>query len=154
MPLPRPAPGRRAALAGIAATTLACAAPRRARAQERVLNLYSSRHYNTDQALYDDFTRQTGIRINRIEAEADPLIERMRAEGANSPADVFVSVDAGRIERARAAGLLQPVSSPVLERAVPAHLRDPEGHWFGFSKRARIFVLAKGDPQVTRSTLE
>ena len=145
MPLPRPSTGRRATLAGIAATAAALAvAPRRARAQERVLNLYSSRHYNTDQALYEDFTRQTGIRINRIEAEADPLIERMRAEGANSPADVFVSVDAGRIERARAAGLLQPVSSPVLERAVPAHLRDPDGHWFGFSKRARIFVLAKG----------
>jgi len=146
MSLPRPSTGRRAALAGIAATAAAAlaVAPRRARAQERVLNLYSSRHYNTDQALYEDFTRQTGIRINRIEAEADPLIERMRAEGANSPADVFVSVDAGRIERARAAGLLQPVSSPVLERAVPAHLRDPDGHWFGFSKRARIFVLAKG----------
>ncbi|MFM8989722.1 MAG: Fe(3+) ABC transporter substrate-binding protein, partial [Alphaproteobacteria bacterium] len=105
--------------------------------------LYSSRHYNTDQALYDDFARQTGIRINRIEAEADALIERMRAEGANSPADVFVSVDAGRNERARAAGLLQPVSSRVLDAAVPAHLRDPQGHWFGFSKRARIVVHSR-----------
>ena len=136
---------RRAVLAGALATTgLAAAAIRRATAQDRVLNLYSSRHYSTDQALYDDFTRQTGIRINRIEADADPLIERMRAEGANSPADLFISVDAGRIERARVAGLLQPVSSPILDAAVPAHLRDPQGHWFGLSKRARVIVFAKG----------
>jgi iron(III) transport system substrate-binding protein len=136
---------RRAVLAGALATTaLAAVAIRRADAQDRVLNLYSSRHYSTDQMLYDDFSRQTGIRINRIEADADPLIERMRAEGANSPADLFISVDAGRIERARVAGLLQPVSSPVLEAAVPAHLRDPQGHWFGLSKRARVIVFAKG----------
>jgi iron(III) transport system substrate-binding protein len=142
---PVPLATRRAVVGGLFA---AAAAPgiiaRRAGAQERVLNLYSSRHYSTDQILYDDFTRQTGIRINRIEADADPLIERMRAEGANSPADLFISVDAGRIERARVAGLLQPVSSPVLDAAVPAHLRDPQGHWFGLSKRARVIVIAKG----------
>jgi iron(III) transport system substrate-binding protein len=135
--------GRRGILgAGIAAAALAQGIGH-ARAQGAVLNLYSSRHYNTDQALYDDFTKRTGIRINRIEAEPDPLIERMRAEGANSPADVFISVDAGRIERARAAGLLQPVTSAVLDRAVPAHLRDPAGHWFGFSKRARVIMYAR-----------
>lgn len=108
-----------------------------------VLNLYSSRHYSTDQTLYDAFTKRTGIRINRIEAEADPLIERLRAEGANSPADVFISVDAGRLERARVAGLLQPIASATLDRAVPAHLRDPAKHWFGFSKRARVIMYAR-----------
>jgi iron(III) transport system substrate-binding protein len=136
---------RRAVIAGgFAIAALGGTVSRHAVAQDRVLNLYSSRHYSTDQMLYDDFSRQTGIRINRIEADADPLIERMRAEGANSPADLFISVDAGRIERARAAGLLQPVASRVLDAAVPAHLRDPQGHWFGFSKRARIAVVAKG----------
>lgn len=144
MPQPAPLLRRRALAGGLLSAGAFIAVARRATAQERVLNLYSSRHYSTDQALYDDFTRQTGIRINRIEAEADPLIERMRAEGQNSPADLFISVDAGRIERARAARLLQPVSSPVLDAAVPAHLRDPQGHWFGFSKRARIVVYARG----------
>jgi iron(III) transport system substrate-binding protein len=135
--------GRRGLVGGGIATAGLVQGIGLARAQSAVLNLYSSRHYNTDQALYDDFTRRTGIRINRIEAEADPLIERLRAEGANSPADVFVSVDAGRLERARAAGLLQPVSSAVLNGAVPAHLRDPAGHWFGFSKRARVIMYAR-----------
>jgi iron(III) transport system substrate-binding protein len=134
---------RRRLIGGLISVAALGGAARRAPAQDRVLNLYSSRHYSTDQALYDNFTRQTGIRINRIEAEADPLIERMRAEGVNSPADLFISVDAGRIERARAAGLLQPVSSPILDAAVPAHLRDPQGHWFGFSKRARIVVHSR-----------
>ena len=151
----RPSTSRRAVTGGLLTAAVAASVSRRTVAQDRVLNLYSSRHYSTDQALYDDFTRQTGIRINRIEAEADPLIERMRAEGANSPADLFISVDAGRIERARAAGLLQPVSSRVLDAAVPAHLRDPQGHWFGFSKRARIVVHSRerGSP-VEASTYE
>lgn len=107
------------------------------------VNLYSSRHYNTDEKLYENFTKATGIKINRIEADADPLIQRMKAEGDKSPADVFISVDAGRIESARAAGLLQPIKSDVLEKAIPAHLRDPEGYWYGFSKRARVIVYAK-----------
>ncbi|MBL8699300.1 MAG: Fe(3+) ABC transporter substrate-binding protein [Alphaproteobacteria bacterium] len=136
--------GRRAALMGTLSAMALAEAMSRARAQApAVLNLYSSRHYNTDQALYDTFTKATGIRINRIEAEPDPLMERMRAEGANSPADVFISVDAGRIERARQAGLLQPVRSAVLEQSVPPHLRDPQGHWFGFSKRARVIIYAR-----------
>jgi iron(III) transport system substrate-binding protein len=144
---PRFRPLRRRALLGgliITGATGALAGRARAQAPGGVLNLYSSRHYSTDQALYDDFTRQTGIRIQRIEAEADPLIERLRAEGANSPADIFLSVDAGRIERARVAGLLQPIASPVLDAAVPAHLRDPQGYWFGFSKRARVILYARG----------
>jgi iron(III) transport system substrate-binding protein len=113
------------------------------RAQERVVNLYSSRHYDTDEALYGDFTKATGITVNRIEGQPDPLIERMRAEGANSPADVFLSVDAGRIEAARAMGLLQPTKSAVIEAAVPANLRDPDGNWFAFSYRARVLMYHK-----------
>src|SRR5215470_15066989 len=87
-------------------------------AEEPVLNLYSSRHYQTDEALYSNFTKQTGIRINRIEAPEDALIERLRNEGAASPADVLVTVDAGRLWRAEQLGLFQAVKSPVLESRV------------------------------------
>lgn len=104
------------------------------------LNLYSARHYNTDEALYGNFADLTGIRINRVDAEPDPLVERLRAEGDRSPCDIFITTDAGRIERARQMGLLQAVSSKVLEASVPAHLRDPDGTWFGFSKRARVIL--------------
>ena len=109
-------------------------------AQEKMLNLYSSRHYQTDEALYANFTRQTGIRINRIEAPEDALIERLRNEGAASPADVLVTVDAGRLWRAEQLGLFQPVNSAVLDARIPAHLRHPGGLWFGFSTRARVIV--------------
>src|SRR5688572_31373728 len=85
-----------------------------AQAQEQVLNLYSSRHYQTDEALYANFTKATGIKINRIEAGEDPLIERMKQEGARSPADVLLTVDAGRLWRAEQAGLFQPVRSKLL----------------------------------------
>jgi iron(III) transport system substrate-binding protein len=128
-------------LAGGAAGLLAM--PHVARAQEKVVNLYSARHYNTDEALYSEFTKLTGIVVKRVDAEPDPLIERMKAEGANSPADVFLSVDAGRIEAARGFGLLQPIKSAVIEGAVPANLRDPDGHWFGFSTRARVIMYNK-----------
>ena len=113
-------------------------------AQEKVLNLYSSRHYQTDDALYENFTRKTGIRINRIEANEDALIERMKNEGARSPADILLTVDAGRLWRAEQAGLLQPVRSKVLEERIPADLRHPEGLWFAFSMRARVILYAKG----------
>lgn len=109
-------------------------------AQEKVVNLYSSRHYQTDEALYANFTRKTGIRINRIEAPEDALIERLRNEGAASPADVLVTVDAGRLWRAEQMGLFQPVRSALLDARIPAHLRHPGGLWFGFSTRARVIV--------------
>jgi iron(III) transport system substrate-binding protein len=120
-----------------------CTASLSAGAQEKVLNLYSSRHYQTDEALYSEFTRQSGIRINRIEAPEDALIERLRSEGAASPADVLVTVDAGRLWRAEQLGLFQPVKSAVLDSRVPGHLRHPEGLWFGFSTRARVIVYNK-----------
>lgn len=110
---------------------------------ERVVNVYSHRHYETDQALFDRFTEQTGIAVRVVSASADELIARLEREGAASPADILITVDAGRLHRAREMGLLQPVRSPVLEDAVPAHLRDPEGHWFGLTRRARIIAYAR-----------
>lgn len=112
-------------------------------AQDRVVNLYTARHYSTDEALYDNFTRQTGIRINRIEGGEDALLERIRAEGANSPADIFLTVDMGRLWRAEQAGIFAPVKSAVLESRIPEHFRDAGGRWFGFSARARLIVYNK-----------
>ncbi|HEY9653383.1 MAG TPA: Fe(3+) ABC transporter substrate-binding protein [Coleofasciculaceae cyanobacterium] len=108
-----------------------------------VVNLYSARHYDTDNALYESFTQKTGMKVNLVEAEADQLIERIQSEGANSPADVLITVDAGRLWRAKEAGVLQPIKSQVLESTVPESLRDPEGYWFGLSKRARVIVYNK-----------
>ena len=128
-------------LAGIAlAATAATSVPAFA---EGELNLYSSRHYDTDERLYSDFEELTGITINRIEGNADELIARMEAEGANSPADVFLTVDTVRLARAADMGLLQPVESAVLETRVPAYLQDDENRWFGFSQRARILFYDK-----------
>src|SRR5687767_6463917 len=111
--------------------------------QDKVVNIYSSRHYQTDEALYSGFTKATGIKVNRIEAGEDALIERIRNEGQRSPADVLITVDAGRLWRAEQLGLLQPVKSQVLESRIPAHLREPGGHWFGFSQRARVIAYNK-----------
>ena len=107
-------------------------------AQEKVLNLYSARHYQTDETLYADFTRQTGIKINRIEGKEEELMERIRNEGANSPADVFITVDAARLAKADELGLFAPVKSKVLDTRIPAHLRT--GTWFAFSTRARVII--------------
>jgi iron(III) transport system substrate-binding protein len=133
---------RRHLLAASAAGTAVLAAPAIVRAASEI-NLYSSRHYDTDEALYSNFTRQTGIGINRIEAKAGELIERLKAEGKNSPADVFLTVDAGNLERANVDGLFQPVGSEVLSKAIPSYLRHADGSWFGFSKRARVILVAK-----------
>ena len=109
------------------------------------LNLYSSRHYDTDERLYSDFTAATGIKINRIDGKADALITRMQSEGRNSPVDVFLTVDTVRLTRAKNLGLLQAVSSSVLEQRIPAHLQDADNHWFAFSQRARILFYDKKD---------
>jgi iron(III) transport system substrate-binding protein len=128
---------RRMLLAGAGAALFA---PALVRAQDRTLAIYSSRHYDTDRELYDGFTRQTGVRIRLIEANVDQLLERIRAEGANSPADVLVTVDAGRLARAKDANVLAQIRSSVLDSRIPAHLRDPQGFWFGFSSRARVVM--------------
>jgi len=107
------------------------------------VNIYSARHYDTDDVLFNEFKERTGITVNRIEGKSDELIARMEAEGENSPADIFMTVDAGRIWRADDAGLLSPVDSEVLNKRIPPHLRHPDGHWFGMSQRARIIFYAK-----------
>ena len=128
-------------LVALLGTAIAASTLTAAQAQE--LNLYSSRHYDTDERLYSDFTALTGITVNRIEGNADELIARMQAEGANSPADVFLTVDTVRLARATAMGLLQPVESEILETRVPAYLQDDGNHWFSFSQRARILFYDK-----------
>lgn len=131
----------------IAVAALALAAASAAQAQEKVLNIYSARHYQTDEQLYSGFTKQTGIKINRIEADDNALLERLKNEGKNSPADVILMVDAARLWRTQIEGLFQPVKSKVLEARIPANLRgkdDGEGaEWYGFSTRARIIVYNK-----------
>ncbi|MCB1507286.1 MAG: extracellular solute-binding protein [Hyphomicrobiaceae bacterium] len=151
-------------LAATALTTVALAAAAFATvpffaspaAADGVVNLYSSRHYDTDEQLYTRFTELTGITVNRIEDDADKLIERIRAEGQYSPADILITVDAGRLWRADEAGIFQPVSSPVLEAAIPADLRHPEGDYFGFSARARVIfydTAVVSDPPETYADL-
>ena len=105
------------------------------------VNVYSARHYDTDQALYDDFTEQTGIEVNLIEGGSDELIERVKSEGINSPADILITVDAGRLWRAEEADILQPFESETLEERVPSSFRHPDGLWVGLSKRVRGLVV-------------
>ena len=112
-------------------------------AADAVLNLYSARHYQTDEALYADFTKQTGIKINRIEGKDEELIERIKNEGANSPADVLLLVDAARLAKADELGLLAPLRSPAIEARIPKHLRA--ANWAAFSTRARILVYNKAE---------
>lgn len=123
-------------ISALLATSVLAGSAAMATAQE--LNIYSSRHYDTDEALYSGFEQATGITINRIEGDADELMARMQAEGRNSPADVFITVDVSRLNRAVDAGLLQPVDSELLEARIPANLQDDENLWFGFSQRSRI----------------
>lgn len=151
MILPNSVPSRRAAarLCALLALAAAAVALPAGAADEPVLNLYSARHYQTDEALYANFTKATGIRINRIEAGDDQLLERIRTEGNLSPADVLLIVDAARLWSAQQQGLFAPIRSTVLEARIPAALRDPGGHWFGFSSRARVIVYNKAavDPR-------
>lgn len=115
-------------------------------AEERILNIYSARHYQTDEALYGGFTKKTGIKINRIEGKEEELLERLKNEGSNSPADVLITVDASRLAQAHELGLFAPVNSAVLESRIPAHLRTDD--WFAFSTRARVIVYAKDSVNV------
>ncbi len=110
---------------------------------QEVVNVYTARHYDTDEALYDNFTEQTGIEVNWIEGGSDELIERITSEGDNSPADVLITVDAGRLWRAKEAGVLQAIESEVLEARIPDYLQDPDNTWFGLSTRARVIIYNK-----------
>lgn len=102
------------------------------------LHVYSARHYDADIALYDAFTAETGLKVRVLQGDSDQLIARIRREGAASPADILLTVDVGRLWRAEQAGVLAPVRSERLEARIPAHLRHPDGLWFGFSTRARL----------------
>lgn len=129
------------------ATCLALGASLSAKAQDTVLNLYSARHYQTDEALYDNFTRATGIKIQRVDADDAGLLARLQSEGAASPADVILLVDAARLWKAEVDGLFQPLRSKILEDRIPAQLRGKDSgsgsQWFGFSTRARVIVYDK-----------
>jgi iron(III) transport system substrate-binding protein len=138
---------RRTLSAAMAMAMAACTAGDRPEASATSgageVNVYSHRHYDTDQQLFDRFTQATGIRVNVVTASADELITRLENEGAASPADVLITVDAGRLHRARSRGLLQPIRSEALEGNVPTHLRDRDGHWFGLTQRARVIFYHK-----------
>lgn len=112
-------------------------------AEAQELNVYSSRHYQGDEVLYTGFTKLTGIKVSRIEAGEDALIERLRSEGVRSPADVLITTDAGRLWRAQQLGLFQPVRSTLLEARIPASFREPGGLWYGFSMRSRVIAYNK-----------
>jgi iron(III) transport system substrate-binding protein len=111
---------------------------------EATLHVYSARHYDSDTLLYDRFTELTGIEVWVLQGNSDELIERLLREGAASPADILLTVDAGRLWRAAQAGALQPVRSEVLESRIPANLRHPDGLWFGFSQRLRVIYYQRG----------
>ncbi len=112
-------------------------------ADTATVNVYSARHYDTDEALYQRFTEETGIEVNVVEGKDDELIERLKSEGESSPADLFITVDAGRLWRAEEQDLFQPIDSAILKERVPENLRHPDGDWFGLTKRARIIVYNK-----------
>lgn len=127
-------------LPSLTALTIATAATL-AHADDQVVNIYSARHYQTDEALYANFTKATGIKVNRIDGKEDELLQRIRTEGAKSPADIFITVDASRLEIADQAGVFAPLQSKVLAQRIPANLRTP--NWIAFSTRARIIVYNK-----------
>ncbi|MFN9728827.1 extracellular solute-binding protein [Acidovorax sp.] len=121
-------------------------------AQEQVVNLYSARHYSTDEALYTGFTKATSIKINRVDADDAGILARLKAEGSASPADVILLVDAARLHKGEVDGLFQPIQSKVLTAAIPAQFRSAPGAdggvaWFGFSTRARLIVYNKAKVQ-------
>ncbi len=121
----------------------------------KVVSVYSARHYDTDQALYEDFTKQTGIEVKLLESKDNELLERIKNESSNPQADVLITVDAGRLWRAEQSQLLQPVTSKTLNDKIPENLRHPEGLWFGLTKRVRMLVYNKAKVKPTElSTYE
>ncbi len=107
------------------------------------VNVYSHRHYDVDKEIFAAFEKETGIKVNVIEDDADKLIVRLKNEGENSPCDVFITADAGRLIKAKEEGLLQSVTSEILNRDIPASLRDSDNQWFGLTQRARVIVYDK-----------
>ncbi len=122
---------------------LALAAATAVGAQEKEVNVYTHRHYDSDAKLFKQFTEETGIKVNVVKAKADQLMQRLKAEGKNSPADVLMTVDIGRLYKAKAEGILQPIQSEVLEKNIPSNLRDEDNNWFGLTQRGRVVVFHK-----------
>lgn len=114
-----------------------------------VVNIYTHRHYDADQELFKRFTEQTGIKVNVVNASADELIQKLELEGANSPADILITVDAGRLHRAEEKDLFQPIQSDIINKNIDSKFRDPEGYWTGLTYRARIIAYHKDrvDPE-------
>jgi iron(III) transport system substrate-binding protein len=128
---------RTAVAAGAVVAAAGCAL-----AQSGEVNVYTYRESKLIQPLFDAFTRDSGIKVNVISASSG-LEQRIKTEGANSPADVLLTVDIGRLEDAVQAGITQPIKSDLLDKTVPAQYRDPEGHWYGVSMRARVIYASK-----------
>ena len=126
---------------GMLIFSIGCTSNPKQESQE--VNVYTHRHYEADQQLFDKFTTATGIKVNVVSASADELIQKLEMEGENSPADVLITVDAGRLSRAEKKGLLQSISSPILEKNIPSKYRNLDGFWFGLTYRARIIAYSK-----------
>ncbi len=136
-----------------AATARSSSASASAYAQSGEVNVYTYREGKLIQPLFDAFTKDTGIKVNVISASSG-LEQRIKTEGANSPADVLLTVDIARLEDAVQAGITQPIKSDVLDKAVPPQYRDPEGHWYGISMRARVVYASKERVQQDAITYE
>ncbi len=111
--------------------------------EEKIVNVYTHRHYKADDQLFAQFTKETGIKVNLVNASADELIQRLETEGKNSSADILITVDAGRLYRAQSKDLLQPITSKTLETNIPSRFREKDGYWFGMTYRARIIAYSK-----------
>lgn len=107
------------------------------------VNLYTNRHYDTDEEILDRFTEETGIEVNVLKGDSDQLIERIAREGENTPADLLITADAGRLHRAKTRGILQSVKTEALTQNVPANLKDEDNYWYGLTMRGRVIVYAK-----------
>lgn len=130
-------------LSRIAAILLLAIAFTSCSSDQDIINIYSGRHYQADENLYREFTKQTGIKVNLVKADTDQLINRLELEGSNSPADVFITADAGRMILCMEKNLLQPMNMENIRKIVPSHLRDSQNYWTGFTKRARVIVYDK-----------
>jgi iron(III) transport system substrate-binding protein len=136
------APSRRGLILGASTAALAACT-----GGERFVNIYTARHYDADRQLYAAFREATGVEVRALTGSAEQLLERIRAEGEATEADLYISADAGNLWRVKEAGLFHNVITPSLEQGVPAHLRDPDGAFWGFTKRARIIVYRKDAAQ-------
>lgn len=129
-------------LIGILAFT-GCSAPSQEGSEEKIVNLYTSRHYDADEELYKEFEKDTGIKVNVIKGDENELMERMKREGEDTQADLFITADAGRLYRAKNDNLLQTIESSIVNENIPSNLRDKENHWVGLTVRGRVLVYSK-----------